>query len=244
MSLEHTLPTTPYPRDRRNRGRRSDLLNVPNIKKGTVSFVIELNATAPLFFQVFHNIGTFLSKLMVRSITKVPVFKFRISIRACSYLKVRQSNTPVVVPTKVFLEEGLVAPFTEGPKQHFYPQRVLCGLCSVTDFIVIYRRRKNSVVLNLNGTKRPQYAIYFPTKLLGASKGPFKNFPYVAHPKGPLYLWVKLNCKRPIGTGKCVILREKFGNPEYPEYPKKNKKKVQFHVFKVICTTHNKLAIK
>ena len=98
--------------------------------------------------------------------TKVPVFKFRISIRACSYLKVRQSNTPVVVPTKVFLEEGLVAPFTEGPKQHFYPQRVLCGLCSVTDFIVIYRRRKNSVVLNLNGTKRPQYAIYFPTKQL------------------------------------------------------------------------------
>ena len=176
--------------------------------------------------------------------TKVPVFKFRISIRACSYLKVRQSNTPVVVPTKVFLEESLVAPFTEGSKQHFYPQRVLCGLCSVTDFIVIYRRRKNSVVLNLNGTKRPQYAIYFPTKLLGASKGPFKNFPYVAHPKGPLYLWVKLNCKRPIGTGKCVILREKFGNPEYPEYPKKNKKKVQFHVFKVICTTHNKLAIK
>ena len=154
VSLEHTLPTTPYPRGRRNRGRRSDLLNVPNIKKGTVSFVIELNATAPLFFQVFHNIGTFLSKLMVRSITKVPVFKFRISIRPCSYLKVRQSNTPVVVPTKIFLEESLVAPFTEGPKQHFYPQRVLCGLCSVTDFIVIYRTRKNSIELNLNGAKR------------------------------------------------------------------------------------------
>ena len=33
-------------------------------KKDTVSFVSELNATAPLFFQVFHNIGTFLSKLM------------------------------------------------------------------------------------------------------------------------------------------------------------------------------------
>ena len=154
LSLEHTLPTTPYPRGRRNRGRRSDLLNVPNIKKGTVSFVIELNATAPLFFQVFHNIGTFLSKLMVRNITKVPVFKFRISIRPCSYLKVRQSNTPVVVPTKIFLEESLVAPFTEGPKQHFYPQRVLCGLCSVTDFIVIYRTRKNSIELNLNGAKR------------------------------------------------------------------------------------------
>ena len=100
--------------------------------------------------------------------TKVPVFKFRISIRACSYLMVRQSHTPVVIPTKIFLEESLVAPFTEGSKQHFYPQGVFCGLCSVTDFIVIYRRRKNGVVLSLKGTNRPQYAIYVPTKLLGA----------------------------------------------------------------------------
>ena len=108
--------------------------------------------------------------------TKVPVFKFRISIRACSYLKVRQSNTPVVIPTKIFLEESLVAPFTEGSKQHFYPKRVLCGLCSVTDFIVIYRIRKNSILLNLNGTKRSRNAIYFPSKQLGASKGPLGSF--------------------------------------------------------------------
>ena len=108
--------------------------------------------------------------------TKVAVFKFRISIGACSYLMVRQSHTPVVIPTKIFLEESLVAPFTEGSIQHFYPQGVLCGLCSVTDFIVIYRRRKNGVVLNLNGTKRPQYEIYFPTKLLGACKGPNRGF--------------------------------------------------------------------
>ena len=122
VSLERPLPWTLYPRGHRNRGRRSDLLNVPNIKKNTVSFVIELNARAPLFFQVFHIISTFLSKLMVRNIfTKVPVFKFRISIRGCSYLMVRQSHTPVVIPTKVFLEKSLVAPFTEDPKQHFYP---------------------------------------------------------------------------------------------------------------------------
>ena len=108
--------------------------------------------------------------------TKIPVFKFRISIRACSYLMVRQSHTPVVIPTKIFLEESLVAPFTEGSIQHFYPQGVLCGLCSVTDFIVIYRRRKNGVVLILNGTKRPQYEIHFPTKLLGACKGPNRSF--------------------------------------------------------------------
>ena len=142
----------------------------------------------PHYFSRYFTILVPSSLNLCSIFTKVPVFKFRISIRACSYLKVRQSNTPVVVPTKVFLEESLVAPFTEGSKQHFYPKRVLCGLCSVTDFIVIYRIRKNSILLNLNGTKRSRNAIYFPSKQLGASKGPLGRFPYVAHSKGPLHL--------------------------------------------------------
>ena len=115
----------------------------------------------PHYFSRYFTILVLSSLNLCSIFTKVPVFKFRISIRACSYLKVCQSNTPVVIPTKIFLEESLVAPFTEGSKQHFYPKRVLCGLCSVTDFIVIYRIRKNSILLNLNGTKRSRNAIYF-----------------------------------------------------------------------------------
>ena len=65
--------------------------------------------------------------------------------------------------------------------------------------------------------KGHDHAVYFPTKQLGACKDPFKKFPHLAHPKDTLHLGVKLNCKRPIGMGKCVIFRKKGGNPVYPK---------------------------
>ena len=159
----------------------------------------------PHYFSRYFTILVPSSLNLCSIFTKVPVFKFRISIRACSYLKVRQSNTPVVVPTKVFLEESLVAPFTEGSKQHFYPKRVLCGLCSVTDFIVIYRIRKNSILLNLNGTKRSRNAIYFPSKQLGASKGPLGSFLTLHIQKALCISGVKLNCKSTLREGVWIF---------------------------------------
>ena len=159
----------------------------------------------PHYFSRYFTILVPSSLNLCSIFTKVPVFKFRISIRACSYLKVRQSNTPVVVPTKIFLEESLVAPFTEGSKQHFYPKRVLCGLCSVTDFIVIYRIRKNSILLNLNGTKRSRNAIYFPSKQLGASKGPLGSFLTLHIQKALWISGVKLNCKSTLREGVWIF---------------------------------------
>ena len=159
----------------------------------------------PHYFSRYFTILVPSSLNLCSIFTKVPVFKFRISIRACSYLKVRQSNTPVVIPTKIFLEESLVAPFTEGSKQHFYPKRVLCGLCSVTDFIVIYRIRKNSILLNLNGTKRSRNAIYFPSKQLGASKGPLGSFLTLQIQKALCISGVKLNCKSTLREGVWIF---------------------------------------
>ena len=159
----------------------------------------------PHYFSRYFTILVPSSLNLCSIFTKVPVFKFRISIRACSYLKVRQSNTPVVIPTKIFLEESLVAPFTEGSKQHFYPKRVLCGLCSVSDFIVIYRIRKNSILLNLNGTKRSRNAIYFPSKQLGASKGPLGSFLTLRIQKALCISGVKLNCKSTLREGVWIF---------------------------------------
>ena len=159
----------------------------------------------PHYFSRYFTILVPSSLNLCSIFTKVPVFKFRISIRACSYLKVRQSNTPVVIPTKIFLEESLVAPFTEGSKQHFYPKRVLCGLCSVTDFIVIYRIRKNSILLNLNGTKRSRNAIYFPSKQLGASKDPLGSFLTLQIQKALCISGVKLNCKSTLREGVWIF---------------------------------------